>query len=558
MPQQELNSLQAALVKCKQAFIITFCFAFCINFLMLVTPLYSLQVLDRVIGSGNTSTLLMLSVIIGSAYFIYSLLQVARSFTLIKVGEWLDNHLSPILFKHSVSSSIIQANSKGSQILRDFQTVKTFLTSTGINTLFDAPWSIIYIIIIFLIHPYLGILTLCGVVIVVGVAFFNAVATNKLIGESSEYFVKSLTQAEIAARNAETVEAMGMVKNVSKNWHHFNKMALEKQTLSGYRNEVISNTSRFIRNIMQMLVTAISAYVVVSTDSRDMTTGGMIASSIIVGRALAPFDNIIGLWKTISSALKSYNNINQSLKDKLDRENVIHTEEVQGNLVVENINYTLPLPLGVAQPAVSKYILQNVSLNVQPGEVIAIIGPSGAGKTTLAKIIVGVCKPSTGIVMLDGTDVYQWDRDDFGQHIGYLPQAIELFNGSVKQNIARMGVDIAPEEVVAAAKLAGAHEMILRLPEGYDSDIGIGGSLLSGGQRQRIGLARAFYSNPKLIILDEPNANLDEAGELALSNALLQAKSKKIAVLVISHRSSVLSVVDKVLVLQDGKIFSKS
>lgn len=548
------NPLLTAIGKCKSAFWVTFWFAFAINLLMLITPLYSLQVLDRVIGSSSRETLLMLSLIIGFIYFVYGLLQIARSFTLIKVGEWLDNTLSPIIFGHAISASATRVNIGASQLLRDFQTVKMFLTSTGINTLFDAPWSIIYIIVVFMIHPYLGIITVVGAIIIVSTAFFNAIATNRTLGESTEFAIKSHTQADIANRNAEVVEAMGMMKNVTKNWHKFNAASLAKQSVASYRNGVISNFSRFIRNIMQMLVTGVGAYVVIESHGRDMTTGHMIASSIIVGRALAPFDNSIELWKSISSTLKSYRNINQSFNMHSARDEGMPIPNVEGRLAVVEAYYATPLPQGTPAAAMPKYILKGVNFALEPGEVLAIIGASAAGKSTLAKVMVGVWKMTSGSIRLDGAEIYNWNRENFGQHIGYLPQGIELFSGTIKQNIARMTEDADPAAVIAAAKISGAHEMILRLPDGYDSDIGPAGSNLSGGQRQRVGLARAFYGNPKFIVLDEPNANLDEAGELALANALKQAKELGITVIVISHRPSILSVVDKILLLQDGSV----
>jgi len=554
--EKEENILHVALDKCRAAFKITFVFAFVINLLMLVTPLYSLQVLDRVIGSGNLSTLLMLSIIIGFVYFIHSLLQIARSFTLIKVGEWLDNTLSPMLFGHSVSASATKANPSSSQILRDFQTLKTFLTSTGINTLFDAPWSIVYIIVIFMIHPYIGFITIFGAVLIVSLAFFNAVATNRTLGESTELSHKGMGQADIANRNAEAVEAMGMIRNVKKNWAKFNTASLEKQSIASYRNGVISNFSAFVRNIMQMAVTGTGAYIVVSTSGAEMTTGGMIASSIIVGRALAPFNNAIGMWKSISSALKSYKNINDSLNRSEERDQAMPIPHVDGHLAVENVYYAVPVPQNMPQPPMPQHILKGVSFAIQPGEILAVIGPSGAGKSTLAKLIVGVWKASAGSVRLDGGDVYTWNRENFGDHVGYLPQGIELFSGSIKQNIAKMSEEIDPEKVIDTAKMCGGHEIILRFPNGYDTDIGPAGSNLSGGQKQRIGLARAFYGDPKLVILDEPNANLDEAGELALAEALKIAKKRGITVVVISHRPSILSEVDKIMVLQDGAVAS--
>ena len=554
--EDELNPLKLALEKCKTAFKIVFVFAFVINLLMLVTPLYSLQVLDRVIGSGNLNTLLLLSLIIAFVYFVHMLMQIARSFTLIKVGEWLDNTLSPIIFGHSISASATRVNPVSSQILRDFQTLKTFLTSTGINTVFDAPWSIVYIIVLFLIHPYIGFITIAGAVIIVSIAFFNAIATDKTLGEATEFSIKGMGQADIANRNAEAVEAMGMIRNVKKNWAKFNEASLAKQSIASYRNGILSNISGFVRNIMQMAVTGTGAYVVVTTSGQDMTTGGMIASSIIVGRALAPFGNAIGMWKSISGAMKAYKTINESFDMHHERDQAMPIPNVDGHLTVENVYYAAPTPQGMPQPPMPNHILKGVSFALQPGEVLAVIGPSAVGKSTLAKLIVGVWEASSGALRLDGGDVFTWNRENFGEHVGYLPQGIELFSGTIKQNIARMQDKVDPELVIETAKMCGAHEMILRLPDGYDTDIGQGGANLSGGQRQRVGLARAFYGNPKLVVLDEPNANLDEAGEEALANALKEARKKNISVIVISHRPSVLSAVDKVMVIQDGAVAS--
>lgn len=554
---QEENPLKVALGKCKAALKVIFVFAFFINLLMLITPLYSLQVLDRVLGSHNLETLLMLSIIFLSIYFVHALLQIARSFTLIKIGEWLDNTLSPLIFAHSISASATRVNTGASQMLRDFQTLKTFLTSTGINTVFDAPWSIVYIIVLFLIHPYIGWITIFGAVIIVGFAFFNAVATNKTLGEATEFSIKSMGQADIANRNAEAVEAMGMINNVRDNWAYFNESSLGKQSVASYRNGIISNFSRFVRNIIQMAVTGVSAYIIVTTNNKDMTAGYMIASSIIVGRALAPFDNSIAMWKSISGALKAYKNINDSFNKHKIRDQAMPIPHIDGHLKVENVYYAAPVRQTMAQmPMMPNHILKDVSFSLEPSETLAIIGPSGAGKSTLAKILVGVWKSSSGSTRLDGGDVFTWNRENFGKHVGYLPQGIELFSGSIRQNIARMSGNPDPEAVIEAAKMSGAHEIILKFPDGYDTDIGMGGGNLSGGQRQRIGLARAFYGSPKLVILDEPNANLDEAGELALAQALKTAKKKGISVIVISHRPSILSEVDKIMVLQNGSVAS--
>lgn len=550
----KLNPFQEALAKCKQAFIVVFVFAFAVNISMLLTSLYSLQVLDRVLGSGNLNTLLMLSLIFAVIYMVYTMLQIARSFTLIKIGEWLDNNMSPLLFSHAVAAAAKKQGSSASQLLRDFQTVKTFVTSTGINTLFDAPWSIIYIAVLFSFHTYMGVITIIGGIIVITTALLNAIATNKKLGEATEHSIKSMTQADIATRNAEVVEAMGMMKNVSHNWAKYNSSALACQSVASYRNGIIANISRMFRSHMQMAITGVGALLVVVTGGRDFTAGTMIASSILVGRALAPFDNAIEMWKSISGASKSYARIMEAFKVSTLREDAMPISDVKGHLALENVYYAHPTDKPLPQGMQPKYVLKGISFAVSPGEIVAVIGPSAAGKSTLAKVMTGVWPVSSGAVRLDGGDVYKWNRADFGRHIGYVPQGIELFSGTVKQNIARMAEDIDADEVVAAAKMAGAHDMILRLPDGYETDIGTAGSNLSGGQKQRVALARAFYKKPKLIILDEPNANLDIAGEEALASALKQAKEHGMSAIVISHRPSILAAVDKVLVVQDGSV----
>jgi PrtD family type I secretion system ABC transporter len=544
------NLLVQGLQDCKLAFIITFIFSFGVNVLNLITPLYSLQVLDRVVSSGSKDTLLMLTIIIIGVYVSYTLLQIARSFTLVKIGEWLDKKLSPQLFAVAVESSSIKQSLGASQTIREFSTIKAFLTSIGINSLFDAPWSIIYIIVIFLIHPSLGWLTVFGGLLILFFAFLNAYAINDTLSSSNEYNIKGHYLAEIATRNAETVQAMGMMSNVKSRWASVNSSALKMQSIASYRNGIIANITKFLRAILQVGVTGIGAYLVISTNPPEMTVGNMIASSIIVGRALAPFDQAIEVWKQVSSARKSYNKINTFLNQSLSKVEGMSIPNPEGKLTVENVFFSLPAPAG-QQP---KAILKGLNFTLDPGLSLAIIGPSAAGKSTLARLLVGVWKPTSGYVRLDNADVFTWNRDDFGKHVGYVPQGIELFNGTIKENIARMSHNPDPELVVDAAKFAGAHEMISKMPNGYESDIGIAGSALSGGQKQRVALARAFYGTPKLVVLDEPNANLDERGEQALVQAIANAKERKISTILISHRPSILAFVDMIMILQEGVI----
>ena len=550
MSKGQQNTLVRVLDLCRPVFWIVFAFSFGVNLLMLVSPLYSLQVLDRVLSSQNLNTLLMLSLLMAALYVALHMIQVARSFTLIKLGEWLDRQLSPDLFVNSIKSAAMKASVGGAQNLRDLQTVKTFLTSTGINTLFDAPWSIIYIAVMFIIHPMMGWLAVIGSLLLLSLAIFNAYATNGKLNEANEQSMRSMNQSEIATRNAEVVEAMGMMDAVQKNWYRFQQNSLNLISTASYRNGIISNVSRFARMILQMLVTAIGAYLVVK-EPNNMSMGGMIGSSIILGRALTPFDNAIEIWKQISGALKSYERLKDAYVRLSNRQESMKLPTPKGALSVENIFFAPAIP---GAPGPTAYTLKGVSFALDPGDILAIIGPSAAGKSSIAKLIVGVWKAMQGAVRLDGADVYTWNRADFGHHVGYLPQDIELFSGSIKANIARLQDDADPSAIVEAAKMTGAHDLILRLKDGYETDIGIGGANLSGGQRQRIGLARAFFGNPKLVVLDEPNANLDELGEQALVNAITQAKQKKITTIVISHRPSILSSVDKILILQDGAV----
>jgi PrtD family type I secretion system ABC transporter len=336
--------------------------------------------------------------------------------------------------------------------------------------------------------------------------------------------------------------------NVTASWKKFQSQALESQCIASYRNGVLSNCSGFIRSIIQMSVTGVAASIIVNSHSTNMTTGGMIASSILVGKALMPFNNFIGLWQSITDAMKAYGRVNKVL-DSIDvRDSSMPLAVEHGELVAEKVFFHYPGTPGSAP----KYVLQDVSLIVRPSEILAIVGASASGKSTMAKLLTGIWKPTYGTVRVDGMEVHKWHRQSLGPKIGYVPQDVELFDGTVSQNIARMHSEFSPEAVVQAAKFAGAHGLIAQLPDGYNTDIGIGGSKLSGGQRQRIALARAFYGDPKLIILDEPNANLDTAGEDALSSSLKNARERGLSIIFISHRSSILSIADKVMVLNGG------
>ncbi len=553
-PERKKTLFDIVLNECKPVLTIVFAFSFVVNLLNLLTPLYSLQVLDRVLGTQSQATLIWLSVIMLAIYISLTLMQVARSFTLIKLGEWMDNKLSPILFATTIQNSVHRTSVGASQYLRDLQTVKGFLTSAGINSIFDAPWSIIYIGVLFLIHPWMGWLSIIGAIVMLISAALNAFAVNKKLSEATESSIKGMNQSEIASRNAEVVEAMGMMSAVVKNWQSYNQDALQHQSVASYRNGVISNTSKFLRMVLQMLVTGLGAYLVI-TRPGEMSSGGMIASSIMVGRAMQPFDQAIELWKQIMSSMKSYGKLQHAFQIDNERHDSIQLPTPEGRISFENVYFAPPDPRRQLKPGVSpNYTVKGVSFSVDPGEIVAVIGPSAAGKSSISKLMVGVWKPLQGVVRLDGADVFSWAREDFGKHVGYMPQDVELFGGTIKDNIARLQKEATSDKVIEAAMLAGAHDMILRLPNGYETDIGTTGSSLSGGQRQRIGLARAFFGDPRLIVLDEPNASLDEVGQQALVAALKHAKDKKVTTFIVSHRPEILSSVDKILIIQDGSV----
>ncbi|NRA74220.1 MAG: type I secretion system permease/ATPase [Rickettsiales bacterium] len=544
--------LKSALRDCKMAFVVTFLFSLGANILTLIASVYVLQVLDRVLGSNNLHTLAMLTLLVVCIHLTHSLIQVARSFTLIKTGEWLDERISPKLFAHAVEGAAVRQSMGASQSMREFSNIRAFLTSHGINSLFDAPWAIIYIFVAFLIHPSLGWITVFGCALMLFMAVLNAYSINSSLAKSNEFNTKSFYIADIATRNAETVQAMGLMNNVRKLWRDLNGKSMEMQSVASYRNGIISNSTRFLRTVISVTMTAVGAYYVVTTGGQDMTGGKMIMGSIITGKALAPFDQAIEVWKQVTNAMKSYAKINSSFERAgLTTREGISIPDPVGRLSAENVFYAPPPSKPGEQP---KYTLRGLNFVLEPGKSLAIIGPSGAGKSTLARLLVGIWKPTAGHVRLDGADVYNWNRADFGQHVGYLSQNVELFIGSIKENIARLDKKAEPKEIIKAAKLAGAHEMISQFPQGYETDIGLAGSTLSGGQRQRVGLARAFYGDPKFIVLDEPNSNLDEKGEQALVKTMTESTQHGKSVIVISHRPSILAFVDMIMVLQNGMI----
>jgi ATP-binding cassette, subfamily C, bacterial exporter for protease/lipase len=538
--KKKAGELAHVLGKFKQIFLSIGMFSAIINLMMLVPSLYMLQVYDRVLTSRNQTTLIMLTAMLLGAYLLISALELVRSYLLIRVGARLDMELNKRIFVASFEQQLRQTGANAGQALHDLSTVRQFITGNGLFAFFDAPWFPVYLLVIFLFSPQLGIFALVGTAILVALAIANELASRKPLKEASTLSVSSGALANNSLRNAEVIEAMGMMPNMMRKWfaQHSNYIFLQAQ--ASERAGVISAVTRFVRLSMQSLILG---YAAVLTLDGKITPGMMIVASILMGRTLAPVEQLIGVWRTWAGARSAYERLNDLLTQHPARVTGMRLPNPQGVVALEGV--TVVPPLG------SEPVIRNLSLKIVPGDVLGVIGPSGAGKSSLARIIVGVWPAATGCVRIDGADIQSWNKEELGPSIGYLPQDIELFSGTVSENIARFG-DVDPEQIVLAAQRAGVHDMILQMPKGYDTVLGVGGSGLAGGQKQRIGLARALYGDPALIVLDEPNSNLDEVGEKALVSAIAEMNLRGKTIVMITHRPSIIGVTNKLLVLRDG------
>jgi len=539
--QNQPTDLQIALKKCRSYFAIAGFFSLFINIIMLVPSLYMLQVYDRVITSRSETTLILLTLIVVVLLLTMGVLEWVRSQILVKAGAKLDVLLNERLFNATFKNSL---NSGGavasSQPVNDLTGLRQFLTGNGLFAFFDAPWLPIYIGVMFLFHPTFGWAAIGAAIMLIILALINEKVSSGPIGEANKVSIASSNYLTKNLRNVEVVESMGMMDNIRQRWQKMNNQVINLQAVASKRAGLITSISKSFRMIVQSLVLGLGAYLAIN---QEISPGLMIAGSILLGRALAPIDLMIGSWKGFVSARGAYARLNEMLQVVPAEKETMSLPDPEGHLSVEGIVVTPP---GAKLP-----VLKGITFAVNKGESVAIIGPSAAGKSTLARVLLGLWPAAAGKVRLDSADVYTWNRMELGKHIGYLPQDIELFDGTVSENIARFG-DIFPPAVIEAAKAAGVHEMILRLPEGYDTVIGGHGGVLSGGQRQRIGLARALYGNPAFIVLDEPNSNLDDAGEQALAIALKNLKEKDSTVIIISHKINIIAQVDKILVMADG------
>jgi ATP-binding cassette subfamily C protein EexD len=518
-------------------------FSLFINALMLVPTFYMLQVYGRVVTGGSLTTLAMLTLILTFLLVTMGLLEWVRSRIMVRVSTRLDVLLSRDVYRASFKRALDSGGQDASaQPLSDLTGLRQFMSGNGLFAFFDAPWLPIYVAVLFLFHPWFGWTAIGCAVILLALASINEQSTGKVLAAANKESIGSTLQTNKNLRNAEVIESMGMLDSLMSRWSLRHKRVLLLQSRASDRSGIITSISKTFRLLVQSLILGLGAYLAVS---HEINAGLVIAGSVLLGRALAPLDLMIGSWKGFIAARSQYARLNSILDQQKAEPERMQLPAPIGHVTVENLTLGAP---GAKTP-----IIKGIGFNAPAGAMIGVVGPSASGKSTLAKALVGVWKPQHGVVRLDTADIANWDKSQLGPHLGYLPQDIELFEGTISDNIARFGV-VDPDKVVLAARTASVHEMILMLPDGYDTVIGEGGINLSGGQRQRIGLARAIYGSPRLIVLDEPNAHLDEVGERALALALQQIKLTGATVFVIAHRTSILAQLDRLLVMNAGTI----
>jgi ATP-binding cassette subfamily C exporter for protease/lipase len=539
LPKQT-NEIEQALLDFKSTFVTVGAFSAVTNLLMLAPSLYMLQVYDRVLPSRNETTLLMLTVMVLGAYLLMSALELIRSFVLVRVGARFDMQLNKRIYSAAFEQNLKQAGGNAGQALQDLTSLRQFLTGNALFAFFDAPWFPINLLVLFFFEPVLGLFALGGTAVLLGLAYVNERITRAPLTEANAMSVAAGNLATNNLRNAEVIESMGMLPNLLDRWFKLHGKFLQLQAEASEKAGMVNAATKFVQVSLQSLVLGLGALLVLEN---KITGGMMIAASILVGRALAPVQQVIGGWKSWSSARSAWDRLNRLLEANPVRAAGMPLPKPLGALSVEGVT-AMP-------PGARTAVIKNLGFAIAPGDVLGIIGPSGSGKSTLARLLVGVWPAAMGKVRLDGADIYQWNKGELGPNVGYLPQDIELFGGTVSENIARFG-SVDPGKVVQAATRAGVHDMILHLADGYDTLLGDAGAGLSGGQKQRLGLARALYGDPSLIVLDEPNSNLDDIGEMALVHAVRDLRQRGKTIVLITHRTTLIGVTTKLLLLREG------
>ena len=523
-------------------FVTAVVFSFFINLLLFVPALYMLQIYDRVLGTRNLVTLAGITVIAAFLLMVWAALETLRSRLLVRAGLLFDESFAAPMFRMVHSGLLRQPNMFNQQYLRDVDVIREFLTGAGLIAFCDLPWFPVYVVVSYILHPMFGYIAVGGGVVTLLLALLNEIMTRKTLLEASKANIAAANNAQAAFRNAEVVQAMGMLEALVERWGKHHREVLGLQARASDRAGAIIAFTKFFRMFLQMAILGTGAYLAIE---HEISAGMMIAASVIIGRSLQPIEIVVGNWKSFLYAREAFGRMKRLYRAVGLEPERMPLPRPKGILSVERVLAGAP---GGKSP-----ILKNVSLALGAGEVLGVVGPSASGKSSLARVMVGVWQVGGGAVRLDGFELSQWDPQELGKHVGYLPQDVELFAGSVAENIARFG-PVDNEAVLDAAQLAGRHELIQSLPDGYNTNIGDSGQVLSGGQRQRIALARCLYRSPSFLVLDEPNANLDSAGEEALLWAIHRLKAAGTTVVVITHKLNILSVVDKIVILRDGTV----
>jgi PrtD family type I secretion system ABC transporter len=537
------NPLKQAHSKFRAIFFATLLFSFFVNLLMFVGPLYMLQIYDRVLASRSESTLLVLTGIAVVLLLTYGLLEFVRSRMLVRAGLQFDEVISRPLFDRVARMQVANPSGGARSALGDADRVRGFITGQGILAFFDVPWTPLFLFLCFAFHPWLGWVATAGTVIIFILALLNELLTRTSLKEANNAAQGAAEFAGSTMQNAEVIRAMGMERELASRWITQRAAMLVSQARASDFAGAVVSSSKFVRMTLQVAILGVGAYLAMR---QEISPGIMIAASIVMGRALAPVEQAVGQWKEFIGARQSNARLNQLFQAIPEEADRLELPDPQGHLVVEGVTSVLP--------GTRETVLRSITFDIPGGQTMALIGPSGSGKSSLARLLVGAGDAAAGAIRLDGTELSHWDRRQLGRAIGYLPQDVKLFSGNVAENISRFADDPNDEDIIAAAKLAGAHDLINSLRDGYATQIGEGGSRLSGGQRQRVGLARALYGKPSLIVLDEPNSNLDSEGEEALMRCLVELKREGKTVIVVTHKTNLLSLTDRTLILKDGLV----
>lgn len=535
------SPLAHAVATVRPAILIVGAFSFFVNLLVFVGPLFMLQVYDRVLTSRSEATLVMLAGIAMVLLLSYALIEHARHQVLVQAGIRFDGIVSGPAFDAALQAALQSRGGQPAQIVRDVDSLREFIGGYGVITLLDAPWVPVFMVICFLFHPLIGLVAFAGAALLFVLAWLNERLTKQLLEQASLLNIASVERLSASLRNAGAIRGLGMAPAIQRRWFIGHQLAVHSHVRACELGGGLLAASKFLRMILQIALLGTGAWLVLH---QEITAGVMFASSLIMGRALAPVEQAVAQWKAFVTARSAYARLEKTFAAFPAKPPRVRLPNPTGDLSVEN--------LGVLAPGSQMPLIRGVSFGLAAGEVLAVVGPTGSGKSTLARAIVGAWPTAAGTVRIDGNDLRHWDMDQIGAALGYLPQDVELFEGTIAENIARFG-KVEDDKVIAAALMASAHGVIQRLPNGYETAVGEDGVGLSGGQRQRVGLARALYGNPALVVLDEPNANLDGEGDAALVQAIRNLKQAGRTVVIVTHKPGLLAVVDNVLVMHGGQ-----